>query len=53
MKDEYEKHKRRSIHLKNFDYSSSNAYFVTICAFQKENVFGDVADGEMSLNDNG
>lgn len=34
--------KRKSIHLKNFDYKgNSYVYYVTICTFQKNNYFKD------------
>ena len=32
-------HHRRSIRLQNYDYSSEGAYFVTICARNRENIF--------------
>lgn len=44
------KHHRRSIRLKGYDYSSEGAYFVTICAKNRECVFGDVLDGRIRLN---
>lgn len=43
-------HHRRSIRLKEYDYSTPNAYFVTICAFQKQYLFGEIENGEMKLN---
>ncbi|RNC69409.1 MAG: transposase [Desulfuromonadales bacterium] len=46
-------HHRHSIRLKDYDYSRPGAYFVTICAWQRECIFGDVANGEMVLNDVG
>jgi REP element-mobilizing transposase RayT len=39
--------------LKGYDYSQAGAYFVTIVAWQRECLFGDVVDGEMQLNRNG
>ena len=47
------KHHRRSIRLKNYDYSSAGAYFITICAYNKECLFGNIVDGKMQLNDAG
>jgi hypothetical protein len=44
---------RRSIRLQGYDYSQAGAYFVTICAQNRECLFGDIADGEMRLNDAG
>jgi len=43
-------HHRRSIRLRNYDYSTVGAYFVTICTFERECLFGEVVDGEMRLN---
>ena len=53
MKYDPDKHHRRSIRLKNYDYSQKGAYFVTICTYQKENIFGDVINGEVLLNETG
>jgi REP element-mobilizing transposase RayT len=44
---------RRSIRLKEYDYSQSGAYFVTVCTHNKECLFGEIADAEMILNDAG
>ena len=46
-------HHRRSIRLTEYDYSQPNAYFVTICTFKKECLFGEVVDREMRLNEVG
>ena len=46
-------HHRRSIRLREYDYSASGAYFVTICVHGRECLFGSVADGEMRMNDSG
>ena len=45
-----EKHHRRSIRLKGYDYSQPGAYFLTICTNNRESMFGKVVDGEMVLN---
>ena len=50
MKRNPEKHNRRSIRLKEFDYSSAAGYFVTICTDKARCVFGDVHKGQMQLN---
>jgi putative transposase len=50
MKYDPEKHHRRSIRLKGFDYSSPGAYFITICVQHRECLFGEIADGTMHLN---
>ncbi|OGL43068.1 MAG: hypothetical protein A2W05_07545 [Candidatus Schekmanbacteria bacterium RBG_16_38_10] len=36
---------RRSIRLKGYDYSQAGAYFITICAYSRECIFGDVVNG--------
>lgn len=46
-------HHRRSIRLREYDYTASGAYFVTLCALQRECLFGEIVDGEMRLNDMG
>ena len=46
-------HRRRSIRLKGYDYSQAGAYFVTICSWQRECLFGKIANGEMILNEYG
>jgi putative transposase len=53
MKYNPDKHHRRSIRLPGYDYSQSGAYFVTICAYQRQCLFGDVVDGQMILNQYG
>lgn len=34
--------KRRHLRLKDFDYTSAGAYFVTICTYQRRALFGSV-----------
>lgn len=48
-----ERHNRRSIRLKGYDYTRDGAYFVTICTQGRAHVFGSVAKGEMRLNECG
>jgi len=45
-----EMHHRRSIRLKEFDYTQPGAYFITIVAQNREWLFGDIVDDEMRLN---
>jgi putative transposase len=42
---------RQSIRLRGFDYTSSGAYFITICSYQKEQVFGSIGQNTMQCND--
>lgn len=44
------KHHRRSTRLKNYDYTTPGAYFITICTHQRECLFGEIVDREMQLN---
>jgi REP element-mobilizing transposase RayT len=44
---------RRTIRLKNFDYSQNGFYFVTICTKNKLDIFGEIIDQKMILNRNG
>ena len=53
MKYDPNKHHRRSIRLPGYDYSQPGAYFVTICAYQRQCMFGDIVDGQMRLNQYG
>jgi len=46
-----EKHHRRSIRLKGYDYSSPGAYFITLCTQNREYLFGKIVDGRMMLNE--
>jgi REP element-mobilizing transposase RayT len=43
-------HHRRSIRLKEYDYSQTGAYFVTMVTWQREPLFGKVVNGKMMLN---
>ncbi len=45
-----QKHHRRSIRLPEYDYGQTGAYFVTIVAWHRECLFGNVVDGEMKLS---
>ncbi|MGQ9852490.1 MAG: transposase, partial [Candidatus Oleimicrobiaceae bacterium] len=48
-----EKHHRRSIRLKGYNYTQAWAYFVTICTQNRECLFGEIVNGQMVLNDAG
>lgn len=37
-------HHRRSIRLEGYDYSQAGAYFVTICAYSRVCLFGEVVE---------
>jgi len=53
VKFDPQKHHRTSIRLKGYDYSLAGAYFITIVAFQREMLFGEIVNGEMRLNRRG
>jgi REP element-mobilizing transposase RayT len=46
-------HHRRSIRLKEYDYSQEGLYFITICCQDKICRFGKIENGGMILNDLG
>jgi len=41
---------RPSLRRRGYDYSRAGFYFITINAFEKENLFGSISDGRMRLN---
>jgi putative transposase len=43
--------RRHSIRLADYDYSQNGAYFVTLCTWQRRELFGEIVAGEMQLND--
>ena len=45
-----QKHHRRSIRLKGYDYAQEGAYYVTIVTWQREFLFGDIVNQEMMLS---
>ncbi|MBD2168299.1 transposase [Calothrix membranacea FACHB-236] len=45
-----QKHHRRSIRLKGYNYTQPSAYFITICTKARQCLFGNVVNGEMQLN---
>ncbi|MFZ2096947.1 MAG: transposase [Anaerolineales bacterium] len=46
-------HQRRSIRLKEYDYSQPGAYFVTLVTKGRLNLFGEIIEGEMKVNQYG
>ena len=48
-----DKHQRRSIRLKGYDYSSAGLYFITICCQNRISRFGHIENGTMILNEFG
>ena len=46
-------HRRRPIRLSGYDYQSTGAYFLTLCTQNRQCLFGEIAGGEIVLNDAG
>jgi len=53
MKFDPQKHHRRSIRLKNYDYSQKGAYYVTTNVQNRECLFGVIVNNEMVLSESG
>lgn len=53
MKYDPQKHHRRSIRLRGYDYSQPGAYFITMVTHGRKYLFGEIADGKMLLNSAG
>lgn len=46
-------HKRKTIRLKDYDYSNSALYYITICTENKQHLFGSISDNKMTLSEAG
>ncbi len=46
----YDKFLRTSRRLKGWDYSREGYYFITICTANREMIFGEINNGQMTLN---
>jgi len=49
----FQKYRRHSIRLKDYDYSKPGAYFITICTKDRKCLFGEIKDNQMFLNEFG
>lgn len=49
MNDFREKYHRHSLRLRDYDYSQSGAYFITICTKNKECLLGEIINGKTPL----
>jgi putative transposase len=47
------KYRIDSIRLKNWDYGTNGAYFITICTKNRKRFFGEIANNKMVLNEIG
>jgi REP element-mobilizing transposase RayT len=48
-----ERHHRRSLRLRGYDYTQGGLYFVTICTHAKACIFGEIVDGTVHLSASG
>jgi len=39
------RHNRKTIRLKDYDYSWAGYYFVTVVSYQRKNIFGKIDNG--------
>src|SRR4030067_1003016 len=46
-------HHRKSIRLKDYDYTQPGEYFITICTNNHECTLGEIINGKMRLNECG
>ena len=53
MQNQENHHRRQSIRLKEYNYAQPGAYFVTIVSHLRKNIFGEIINGEMKLNQAG
>ena len=53
MKTGVEKQRRRSIRLREYDYTQPGAYFITIVAHARATLFAEISDGKAWLNEFG
>jgi len=44
------RHHRRSVRLPAYDYAQAGAYFVTMVTHRRQCLFGEIADGRVTLN---
>jgi len=42
--------RRKHIRLREYDYSQPGAYFITVCVKDRDEMFGEIVDGEMKRN---
>ena len=50
MKFDPDKHHRRSIRLRDYDYSGAGTYFLTVCTHGRACLFGEIVGGQMILS---
>jgi REP element-mobilizing transposase RayT len=50
MRHDPDQHHRRSIRLAGYDYAQFGAYFLTLCAYNRQCTFGEIAGDSVQLN---
>lgn len=45
-----DKHRRRTVRLKGYDYSQPGACFVTVCSYRKAAILGEIQEGSVLLS---
>jgi len=53
LKYDPQKHHRRSIRLKEYDYTQAGWYFITLCTQNREMLFGEIVYSKIVLNELG
>lgn len=53
MGNHAKKHRRRSIRLPGYDYTSPGACFITICTHRRGLLFGEIVEEDVALNEYG
>lgn len=53
MKFDPKKHHRRSIRIKEYDYTQPGGYFITIVTYHRDLLFGEIVNEEIRLNEFG
>jgi putative transposase len=51
--DDSHLHHRRTLRIKGYDYLQAGAYFVTVCAYKKQALFGEIHGDKIELSDIG
>jgi len=50
MQSNHIRYSRKSLRLKHYDYSSSGAYFITLCINHRALLLGEIKDGKINPN---
>jgi putative transposase len=53
MRNNSTRRHRRSIRLQGYDYAQDGMYFFTVCTYNRQLLFGNVTNGEMTVNELG